>query len=183
MPHEKCLIHLTFVSRQFNDVFWRFRPKLGLFKETTLRGEWWNFLSVENFIRNKLCAFLNIPLLAAIIFADWLFTGTNSRYWFHARRWMKHCAVHSWLISFSLHHLSLPIPVSHPHSWGRPSLWPLSRGHRGCPSHAEVAHHAERCRLQGVITSLQLPQPTFFAALRPTNQIFHVSWHAPSTHK
>lgn len=51
------------------------------------------------------------------------------------------------------------------------------------PSHAEVARHAERCMLQGVITSLQLPPSTFFAALRPTNQIFHVSWHAPSTHK
>lgn len=78
--------------------------------------------------------------------------------------------------------LSLRIPISQLHR-GCPNVRPLSRGHCGCPSHVEVARHAERCMLQGVITSLQLPPSTFFAALRPTNQIFHVSWHAPSTHK
>lgn len=74
--------------------------------------------------------------------------------------------------------------LSQPHSRGRPDVRPSSRGHRRCPSHAAAAdHRAQRRVLQGVITSLQLLHPTFFAALRPTNQIFHVSWHAPSTHK
>lgn len=75
-------------------------------------------------------------------------------------------------------------PLSQPHSRGRPDGRPSSRGHRRCPSHAAVAdHRAERRVLRGVITSLQLLHSTFFAALRPANQIFHVSWHAPSTHK
>lgn len=75
-------------------------------------------------------------------------------------------------------------PLSQPHSRGRPDERPSSRGHRRCPSHAAAAdQRAQRRVLRGVITSLQLLRPTFFAALRPTNQIFHVSWHAPSTHK
>lgn len=75
-------------------------------------------------------------------------------------------------------------PLSQPHSRGRPDERPSSRGHRRCPSHAAAAdQRAQRRVLRGVITSLQLLHPTFFAALRPTNQIFHVSWHAPSTHK
>lgn len=76
----------------------------------------------------------------------------------------------------------LPPSVSRP-LWARPNARPLSGGHRGCPSHVEVAHPAERCMLRGVITDLQLPPSTVFGALGPTNQIYHVSWHAPLTHK
>lgn len=135
----------------------------------------------------KIFIFLEVPSLAAILLAQCLLSGatagTNYSNWLDAQRWIEHRAVNisDWSPCYSASPSSL-LSVSQLHR-ARPNVWPLSRGHCGCPSHVEVARHAERCMLQGVITSLQLPPSTFFAALRPTNQIFHVSWHAPSTHK
>lgn len=137
----------------------------------------------------KIFIFPAVPSLADILLLNVYSlgtAGTSYSNWLDAQRWIEHRALHTsgWSpIKVFLSPSSSPCISVSQLDGGRPNVWPLSRGHCGHLSHVEVARHAERCMLQGVITSLQLPPSTFFAALRPTNQIFHVSWHAPSTHK
>ena len=73
--------------------------------------------------------------------------------------------------------------ASYQHLRKRPNVWPVSRGRCWCWSRVERTRHVQLGRLQEEIQTLQSTPSTFFSALRPTNQIFHVSWLGPSTHK